>query len=236
MERFHGHGQAMAEALLALGVLGLLLVFGASVGRLQDIALQTAYAARHVAFAVALDAPEHERQEAAARFFSGPLHAWRNHDGSPLLAGPEPVRLVVFRQADGLPAGAEVGGTDVHASMLRTELLPGYQGLRAGRIDVAPRLSTAAAAASWPAMDLVLSSRYAILAGAGEADSDADVQARLGAAPRAWRDAAEATGRAGRGVSALGRVDAGWGRPAPQFDWLSAWAGLVPADRLGAGR
>ncbi|OVZ54291.1 hypothetical protein CDO44_26440 [Pigmentiphaga sp. NML080357] len=227
-----GHaGQAAAEAVLALGVIGLVWVLGAAVGRLQDLALQTGFASRHLAFAVAQDVSPQERARAQDYFFGAGLHHWRNHDGSALLrpetGGP---RLRVARGPGLLSGQAQVGGPGGVAEALRTELLPAYQDIVSGDVSVTPRL--ASGLAPWLATSPALSSRFAILADAGHARDDRDAQARIGNAPSAWGTAAQATVHAGRGVSSLGRIDAGWRRPLPQFDWLSAWAGLVPADRL----
>ncbi|MGE8681367.1 MAG: hypothetical protein ACN6PE_22350 [Achromobacter marplatensis] len=70
--------------------------------------------------------------------------------------------------------------------------------------------------------------------GAGHAYGDADAQRRIGNAPTAWRQAEKASLAQARRVGALAqRMDGPWGRSAVSMDWLSAWADLVPSDRLG---
>jgi len=76
--------------------------------------------------------------------------------------------------------------------------------------------------------------RTSVAAGAGYAHGDDDAQRRIGAAPTAWRRAADRSLPLARSIGGgVGRVDAPWGRPAITTDWLSSWADLVPADRLG---
>jgi hypothetical protein len=70
--------------------------------------------------------------------------------------------------------------------------------------------------------------------GAGHAHGDADAQRRIGNAPTAWRQAEKTSLVQARRVGALAqRMDGPWGRSAVSMDWLSAWADLVPLDRLG---
>lgn len=70
--------------------------------------------------------------------------------------------------------------------------------------------------------------------GAGHAHGDADARRRIGSAPTAWRVAEHASLAQARRVGGLAqRMDGPWGRPAASMDWLSAWADLVPPDRLG---
>src|SRR5690606_5771872 len=107
-------------------------------------------------------------------------------------------------------------------------LLPAYPGMVTGRVAVVPDVAPAARAGRWRAMAPMLSSQYFILADAGHARDDGDVQARIGQARQAWREAAQGTERAGRALSPLARIDRAWNRPLPQFDWLSAWQGLLP--------
>ncbi len=83
----------------------------------------------------------------------------------------------------------------------------------------------------------LLSRHTALITGAGHASGDQDTQARIAGNRAAWQQAAEPTRRAGRRIAlALDRIDGGWGRPAPEFDWLSRWADLVPGERLRGRR
>ncbi|AZG07789.1 hypothetical protein EGT29_07825 [Pigmentiphaga sp. H8] len=229
-------GQAMAEALLALGAFGALWVLGSALGRLQDLALQTEFAGRHLAFAVVQEAPQDVRERTHAYFFQPARHRWRNHDGSALLPDqPGRFSMQVRQEAGRLPEQAQPGGNTEPARMLRGELLPAHPGLVAGRVSVRPDLAPVARLGGWRTV-APLSSRFVILVDAGHARDDGDAQARIAGAPRAWSDAAQRTERAGRALSVLSRVDRPWGRPPPQFDWLSAWKGLLPAHLAGGAR
>ncbi|WP_447988376.1 pilus assembly protein [Achromobacter spanius] len=70
--------------------------------------------------------------------------------------------------------------------------------------------------------------------GAGHAHGDADARRRIGNAPTAWRQVERASLAQARRVGpATRRMDGPWRRAALQTDWLSAWADVVPPDRLG---
>lgn len=72
-----------------------------------------------------------------------------------------------------------------------------------------------------------------VAVGAGHAHGDSDARRRIGNAPTAWRQAERDSLAQARRVGALAqRVDGPWGRPSLQTDWLSAWADVVPAQRL----
>lgn len=82
---------------------------------------------------------------------------------------------------------------------------------------------------------LRISRQTYVASGAGHALGDADAQDRLGQAQPSWRRAADGSlAQARRLDSSIDRVDGAWGRPRASLDWLSAWADVVPADRLGA--
>ncbi len=78
--------------------------------------------------------------------------------------------------------------------------------------------------------------RTHVASGAGYAHGDADTQRRIGNAPTSWRSVESASlSQARRMKPVIDRMDGPWGRPGLSLDWLSAWADVVPADRL-AGR
>ncbi|CAB5516942.1 hypothetical protein LMG26857_06024 [Achromobacter anxifer] len=83
---------------------------------------------------------------------------------------------------------------------------------------------------------LRIARRTHVASGAGYAHGDADIQRRIGRAPTSWRNAEGASlSQARRMKPVIDRMDGAWGRPGLSLDWLSAWADVVPADRL-AGR
>ncbi|WP_454668557.1 TadE/TadG family type IV pilus assembly protein [Achromobacter kerstersii] len=80
--------------------------------------------------------------------------------------------------------------------------------------------------------------RYTRVAvGPGYAHGDKDARHRIANAPTAWRQAELlSVAQARRFESLVARMDGPWGRPSMQTDWLSAWADVVPGDRLNQKR
>ncbi|MFC4274660.1 hypothetical protein [Achromobacter aloeverae] len=104
-------------------------------------------------------------------------------------------------------------------------------------VEASARAARHASGTSAAASAGLLRRHTALIGGAGHAAGDRETQARIADNRVAWRRVADRTRRAGRRVAlALGRIDAGWGRAAPDFDWLSRWADLLPAERLGVRR
>jgi hypothetical protein len=119
------------------------------------------------------------------------------------------------------------GPGGIRAAALRREL--GVEDRGMVRADAALRVSPHRQHGD----GLILRRHTAILADAGHADSDARVQQRIATSRTAWADAARSSRGAARQAAAqLKGIDRGWGRPAPEFDWLMPWEDLVPADRL----
>lgn len=94
-------------------------------------------------------------------------------------------------------------------------------------------------AGPWSVM--TLQRRTSVALGAGHASNDADAGRRIAAATTTWRqfaDRSQAVARVAGPVAAA--TDAPWRRAPLALDWLSAWADVVPADRLlpvaGAGQ
>ncbi|QVQ29150.1 TadE/TadG family type IV pilus assembly protein [Achromobacter deleyi] len=88
-----------------------------------------------------------------------------------------------------------------------------------------------------PSAWLPIARRISVASGAGYANGDADTQRRLGAARTGWRQAGQISlSEATRMQRPVERVDGPWGRPKLSLDWLSTWADVVPAERLGDRR
>ncbi len=69
--------------------------------------------------------------------------------------------------------------------------------------------------------------------GTGHGQSDAHIQSHTGSSKTAWSAAAEHSAELVRQAGATMRpVDSPWRRPAPDSDWLTHWAGFVPARLL----
>ncbi|KRC82941.1 pilus assembly protein TadE [Achromobacter sp. Root83] len=85
-----------------------------------------------------------------------------------------------------------------------------------------------------PSTWLPIARRISVASGAGHAHGDADAQRRVGGARTGWRQAGQGSlSEASRLARSIERVDGPWGRPKLSLDWLSTWADVVPADRLG---
>jgi hypothetical protein len=95
------------------------------------------------------------------------------------------------------------------------------------------------APAGWTSLSLgeVTVRRHTSVAQAGgHAVTDMDGQRRIADSRAGWQAAAgRSLSLAHRLRSDISGVDGAWGGRRPDTDWVSAWAQLVPADRLGGG-
>ncbi|KGE01520.1 pilus assembly protein TadE [Achromobacter sp. RTa] len=79
-----------------------------------------------------------------------------------------------------------------------------------------------------------ISRRTHVASGTGHAHGDADAQRRIGRAPDSWRRAeSDSLAQARRLKHLIDRMESPWRRARLSLDWLSAWADVVPPDRLG---
>lgn len=226
------NGQALAESLAVLGVLGSLWVGIAWLGRLQDIGLQLSHASRRAAFAhahqgmVMADLPE-----PVSGYARAPGHIWQTRQGNPLLSAGVWVRLDASARVPEYRPGDPVAG----AAGLRQELALGLDFVWLARTGAyttgLERTRRQLSDIDRPALSL--QRHTAILSGTGAAAGDGAVQATLADSPRAWSGLADASRAAGSQADRrLRGVDEAWGRPRPTWDWLSSWAGQVPARHL----
>ncbi len=133
---------------------------------------------------------------------------------------------------DGAAARANLSGA---AETLDGVAAPRLAGLQQAWFEAGLQLLSVQAQAGPQA--LPVSRRTHVASGAGYAWGDADAQRRIGQAPQSWRRAQAASLVQARRLSGLvERMDGPWGRPRLSLDWLSGWADVVPADRLGARR
>ncbi len=243
-----GHGQG-GQALLegAVVMLALLSVWVASAWllRFQDMALQASHASRYAAFSLARH-PDYRPVGALRQsFFMGPGHQWQDRRGHELLSATRSeITLQVMRDVR-LSSKAQPGGAHADAERLRREWLLEDAGIFSAQVTAAPQAVAAAASlpnASFGAGLRQFDAYYprlvrhtAILSGAGHASSDRDTQLKVGQSALAWGDAA-ASSTLGRQVAAtVTAVDGAWKRPAPVFDWLGAWQGMVPEQHFSVG-
>jgi len=200
------HGQALIEALVALSV--LLLVYGAvaRVGAWQESALRASQASRHAAFLATRGAPLPKDRDIDRR----------------------------QERSRRLPDPAQPGARDAYAGRLRGEWSLQDQGIvRLVAAIRSPAWASVALPGAVPGDVPAGSPRFerqtAILADDGHSSDDHAAQRRVGRSATAWGQPARRSTDLGRSLGAsMEGVDAAWERPAPDFDWLDPWAGLVP--------
>lgn len=231
-------GQALTEALVVFSVLLLLWAGVAWLGRFQDMALQASHASRFAAFSAALGAPS-QVETVRQSYFESPAQRWADRRGQLLLqADRSDVQLHVGR-GPVLPGLAQAAQNAPNASLLREQWQVADSGIVDARVSVQffpqPAQSQQGNGLFMSELrdfDLPyprLTRHTAILADAGHASDDASVQVRVAASSLAWSDAANQSYElAGRISNVMSSIDAGWRRPAPNQEWLNAWAGEVP--------
>ena len=241
-------GQSLTEALIGMVALAGLFVLIPVLGRYQDLGLQSMHAASNVAFATVRGAPDPARD--AAHPFQNAAQRWTDRRGRTMLTLDGSGLGASVMVTDDAGAAWQVGGQHAQARQLRQQWgLDG--GIVTARVRTSPAAGTGASAAVpdkaatpssgglgtlWSGgITPSIHRRVAILAGVGHAESDVAAQSRMASSRLAWADNASQSVRSGRAAaSVLQPLDAGWQRPAPSFDWLSPWSGLVPASAVGA--
>lgn len=228
-------GQAMAEGLLVLSGLAALWMAISWLYRVQDMALSAQHATSYLAFAASRR--DGELGGLHGRFFTGPDHQWIDLGGRSMLSDLDSqVRLEAFRSLP-LPQAAQPGSSATLAA-LRQDWELEDRGVLHARLTVMPGdtpWDTLAHASGPSAMPVALKRHTAILTGAGHAGDDGHVQQILVQSRQAWRqETAVSYGLSGRIRAVMGPVDSGWSRALPDSEWVSAWAGLVPAPHIHA--
>lgn len=221
-------GQALLEGLVGLALLAVIFWAIPVVGRYQDIALQTAHASRHAAFLMAQGATRQADVSASAgkAGFAEKDRRWRTLSGAALM----PAQPTLSTQRVGDVAAGHPGAHHATVSALRREWRVGDEGILRASFTAQP-----ADVVSSSAMGrfLAIERSTSILTGAGHAESDSAAQDRVAQGRTGWLRAAQLSISAGREIAhRMQGVDQAWGRSPPQFDWLRAWEGLVPSDRL----
>jgi hypothetical protein len=90
---------------------------------------------------------------------------------------------------------------------------------------------------SWLSVGDVSVRRHTAVAQAGgHAVSDQAGQQRIMESRMGWQEAAEPSQSLARRLrSSIAGIDGAWGGRKPDLDWVSAWSGLVPSDKLANG-
>lgn len=232
----------MVEGLIAIAVLALFWLSIGWLGRHSDIGLSAQHASNFAAFAYARAGEAGSTpvtvEQSIARHFDGPAHHWRDLHGRRILM-PVDARTP-GQAADGTRGGGSVGLTLSRKEQLSHDAQPGggsrnAAALRAewsthdNGILIAEAAGRSTHAIFGNVSAPVLARRTAILVGAGHAVDDAAVSRHLGRSHLAWQLAARPSLRVGHSLRpVLMRVEQGWRRPSPTFDWISPWAGQIP--------
>lgn len=234
-------GQAVAEGLVVLTGLALAVLAIVHTGRWHGAALHTGLAARQSAFAWTRGEPGIGALVSSA------------HAANPLVDTANPVADAASRSSGAASVMAGKAGSMAGAALQLQAVSPIADGSQPG----GGHAQAGALRRQWGMHDtdihaahavmsglrlpfgvqrLSLRRHTAILAGAGHARDDADVQRRMAQSVLAWGDAAGASQQAGgRVAERMAPVDRAWGRPQVDFDWLQPWAGALPPEHTQAG-
>ncbi len=226
-------GQALVEALVVMGVLAGGWLAAAWLGRLRDIDLQALHASRHQAFAHAHQGVAAPAMMPADSYFTGAGQHWASRHDASVLAGVG-ARWLQAAQAPHRQLGDSVAA----GPAIRRELRLGDEAVRIAEVGLATAgvQGVEGGLRDFDRRALRWVRHTAILRGEGAAPGDAQVQAVLAGAGTLWADAAGHSAGLGRSVDARMRpVDAPWGRAGLQDDWLTPWAGMLPARHLRIG-
>lgn len=235
-------GQALLEGVVVLTALLSLWIAIPWLSRLQHIALTAQHASSYAAFAASRSDVVDLDNSVRHQFFSGPAHQWRDRAGNRILAKLEDTVAIHLDQYEKLSLLGQPGGDHASAQTLRRDWQIHDKGVLSARVTVTPENTRDSNAEAVTSSRLAPLSAYpslqrhtAILTGAGHSSDDAAVQKTIAQSALAWNAPATTSYGLGRRISsAMSAVDAGWQRTSPVFDWLSAWAGHVPAAHLSS--
>lgn len=233
-------GQALLEAIAAAFLMSALFVAVHWLFNFQDMALSAHHASRHLAFLATRTTSERAGPPEIGRshvepFFVGPAHQWRDRRGDASVDVARQLHWKVHRVKP-LTGMSQPGGAIGDAAVIRREWALDDLGIlnaTAGLMRSTPRdrelVTGLLQLDSFDTPYDAVSRSIAILDGAGHATSDMATQTRVGESALAWAAAATRSHSAATEVIARAEsVDAGWGRPKANLDWLTPWSDRVP--------
>ena len=240
----HQSGQSVVEALVLMLVLIVMFTAIPWLGRVSDIGLQQANASRYAAFQLARHGEGVDERELKHRFFLGQQHQWKDRVNEDMIKN-DSIHITIDREKQ-LSEQSQPGGDGHHQSILRREWQIGDQGIASIHINTRPQY-TKTGASSEESMSpglsffdqhvLNIQRHISILTGAAHSSTDLSSHQRAGQSSLAWKEAAEASYESSAKVTDVAApVDAAWDRPQPVFDWLTPWAGQLPAHHIEAER
>lgn len=233
-------GQAALEALVSMLALAVLWVGVAWLGRIQDIALQASHAARYSAFMTTRQDTDTPEVEVSLASFEGVGNQWSDRRGVALQSSVYQDISVNFARASPMAPHVQIGGADRNITQLRQDWNSADKGILSAQVSLVPRtvsehdddsslLKLHQFDQSYPR----ISRHTSIMTGSAHSSNDASAAKQIENSELAWSRTAGNSYRLGRRVDTVAsRIDAGWGRPRPIFDWLHPWAEHVPGHHL----
>lgn len=209
-------GQAVAEAILSVAVLSIISIGIAWIAQLQNEALSAAQTSRQAAFGQARG-----QTTTGARGTPGVLSASYGKSSSNVLPISNNGQARVLAK-DWLLLNAETLTVWAQADKRRFLSFASQ-----GKLELSSMVDRG----------LGIRRQTSLITGAGHASSDTAAQQRVATSTAGWLSAASLSMQAARQEkSRMHSVDAVWKRGALTHDWLTPWADLVPAERIGAKR
>ena len=234
-------GQAALEALVSMLALAVLWVGVAWLGRIQDVALHASHAARYAAFMTTRHDSDTPTVGVRLASFEGIGNQWSDRRGEALQRSVYQDISVSFARGSPMAPRDQIGGDDRNVAQLRQDWNSADKGMMSAQVSLIPRdvserddddssllkLHQFDQAYPW------IRRHTSIMTGSAHASSDASAADRIADSDLAWSRPARNSYRLGRRVDTVAsRVDGGWERPRPIFDWLQPWAERVPEYHL----
>lgn len=235
------NGQAALEALVSMLALAVLWVGVAWLGRIQDLALQASHAARYSAFMATRHDSDTPANGSRVASFADSAGQWMDRRGESLLHSVYQDISVSFIRGTPMAADKQLGGADRGITQLRHDWHSADKGVLTAQVHVVPRNDHAQEEGDSSLLKLyqfdeaypLIRRHTSIMTGSAHSSDDAATAERIANSDLAWSGPARNSYRLGRRVqAAASRVDAGWDRPQPVFDWLQPWADRLPDHHL----
>lgn len=234
-------GQAALEALVSMLALAVLWVGVAWLGRIQDLALQASHAARYSAFMGTRHDSNAPANGGSVASFTDSANQWMDRRGEALHNSVYQDISVSFTRGAPMMAHKQLGGGDRVMTQLRHDWHGADKGVLTAQVHVVPRTIYVQEEGHSSLLKLyqfdkaypLIRRHTSIMTGSAHSSADTATVERISNSDLAWSGPARDSYRLGRRVAAAAsRVDAGWGRPQPVFDWLQPWADRLPEHHL----
>ena len=241
VNRLQQTGQAALEALVSVLALAVLWVGVAWLGRIQDLALQASHASRYSAFMATRDETDTPVVRVRASSFEGSANQWSDRRSEALQNSMYQDISVSFTRGAPMAAHDQLGGAGGTMTQLRRDWHGADNGVLSAQVSLVPRIDSGQGNDDSSLLKLYqfddayppIRRHTSIMTGSAHSSNDASAAERIANSDLAWSGPARNSYRLGRRVdAAASRVDAGWDRPRPVFDWLHPWADRLPEYHL----